>query len=296
MKSPFLIGLAALSLTACVTLSLGYQSVVLPGEFGTSARVIAVEAPTRRYKPEFFNLDLGDYRIEAVDYPAPRDVLTAEHAGEPVSEVTVDNTGWNLLLAGAFVGEWVTYAQYRSEHESTRRFETVGLDGQRARTACVVNSVGLENEEVARTAVSLGDSTDRGGRVIHYGEWLATRMLCTIRNGEETWLLQLVQRADDVPEVSLTKGSVPFKTDVLPEAFVATPYTSGQAAIEPDAIPVGELLPGVGFSDGQRMRAAAALYGGNTTLWLAPDLDPAEAVALVASGYALMLHGWLNGG
>ncbi|MEM9605563.1 MAG: hypothetical protein AAGA11_22080 [Pseudomonadota bacterium] len=280
-------------LSACVTV--GYQTVVLDAQFENGATRIDAVAPVKRYRDEVFNVPLGPYQVDALAIGDTEVLYSGREAGQVERKATVDNTGWNLILNQAFIGEWVTYRQYRTEDEVTLSFALDTPSGERVNTRCVVNNTGLENEEASRLEVSSQAENTPRNRVVDYGEWLATRVICTLRQGEQTWFLRTVQQADQPPKLDLVGDDEVFAVRVLDEALVKQPYTGARQADEPVFEATGTVLPGVQIDGRSGTVAAVSLGNGNTAIWLAGTLDPADEALLVAASYVWILRAWRGG-
>ncbi|MEM7377045.1 MAG: hypothetical protein AAF460_05995 [Pseudomonadota bacterium] len=277
-------------LSACVTV--GYQTVVLDAQFENGATRIAAVAPVNRYRDDFFNVALGPYQVDALAVGDTEVLYSGREAGQVERKATVDNTGWNLILNQAFIGEWVTYRQYRTEDEYTLSFALDTPSGQRVNTRCVVNNTGLENEEASRLEVSsLAEDAPRN-RAVAYGEWLATRVICTLRQGDQTWFLRTVQQTDQPPKVDLVGDDEVFSVRVLDKARVKQPYTAALQADEPVFEATGKALPGIQIDGRSGTAAAVSLGNGNTAIWLAASREPADEALLVAASYVWILRAW----
>ena len=130
--------------------------------------------------------------------------------------------------------------------------------------------------------------------VNNLGEWVATRVVCSLRGGGETWLLRSVLRANQEPAVELIRGDTPLDVVVAAEAFVQDQHTAGTVGESAFAV-IGNYLPGIEVADAGVVKMAASLQPNNNTLWLSNGNNASDDLAFFSAAYVLMLQSWLSG-
>lgn len=289
VNSRLLTLLVVLPLSACMTT--GYRSVLLDADFEAGARTLEAVAPVERDTASAFNVPLGSYTVENVAVGDARVVYSVRNFGLTESEVSVDNAGWIELTEQALAGSRSEQAPYRTEDESTLSFSLAHPSGVRVETACVVNNVGMEPDAETRARSS---SAGGLGRPIEYDQWLATRVICTVRDGEQTWFLRSAQRLDGPPSIELYQGGTALEVSVLPEGVAKKPFVGGTAAKAIRTRATGKTLPGVSIANAGTSLAAVSMFDDNSAIWLAEQASQVDEPLLVASAYALILRSWLG--
>lgn len=279
----------ALWLSGCVTMG-EYQTVKLDEIFESGAQKIDVRAPVRRYRDSFFNVPLAPYQV--VDTSVGK-VSVTDRSREPVGTVTEDDTLWNLIFNQDLKAEKVTYKQYRVDEQGDFSFGLVGAGGVRVDTQCTRQSVFLENEEVSRVSVGLGNVSDENA-VERHGEWLGARLQCTVAGDSAQWTLDAVTSAQTKPTVSLKRRDGEWDTRLLDDAVAAEPGVGGRVAADEFVVTEGDIFSGVAMSRSGEQAAAVSVVPGNAGIWLDASLTHNARIMMVASGYALILNRWLT--
>ncbi len=279
---------AITALLAGCTVTSGYQTVALDDEFASSADVVPVRAPVRRYRDDFFNLPLGDYRAINVAITTP-----VKSEREYVKSKTVNTTGWNLLLQGQLIPEKKTYKQYMVVTQREFSFQVTTEQGVIAESSCQYASSMLENEESGSTTLLLNSTGKRnpGAESIDYADWLQTVIKCDIRQAGKQWQVGIVESHDADAIIELETQGKTYRGQRLLDSFSELPASSGPDSEVLDGSLTGALA-GVAFYDGAAQVSAVSLVEGNNAIWSAASLSTEESVAMLGIGYSLILASW----
>ncbi len=292
---PFLtvLTLTPILLSACVVTRGEYRTIVLDEGFELRASKIEVKAPVRRYKAKFYNVPLGEYQSTNVAIEKTVSTRASETEQEPIRRKTVDNTFWNLILNQEFNIEKVTYDQYRIEDQGGFSYAIAQSNGPSINSTCVTNSVFLENSEVSRTQIGLSGN-DKASKVEYYGDWLASRLICTINDADQSWTLEYYKTAEGTPKLSITRPGSALNVVAVAESSTNSISTAGRTPTVPAAAIVGDKIPGISIQNDTQQLAAVSLVEGNNVIWLSPDLSNNDRLMLVAASYGLILDSWLT--
>ncbi len=291
-RRAILVSISALLCSACVTVSFGeYETVVLEEQFESTATRIFVKAPVSRYRDRFYNISMDGYQVSDTSIGDTKLVKSDRKEG-PDRTVVEDDTLWNLILKGELTKEKVYYNQYRVDGKSLYSFVVSDDTGGRVDVACQRDSISLENEETGRFAIGLGEISDE--KVVErYGEWLASKLSCSITGDGEQWSLVAVTEQDAPPTISLSRAGGALNTTILDFALAGEPATGGRQPADDLTVSAGAYLPGVSFAQGADKLAVVSLGMANTTIWLGAAADTMERRMLVAAGYSLILSDWV---
>ena len=281
-----------LLLSGC-TVHFGYPTVVLPQSFEATAERIEVKPPVSRYKPSFFNVNLGELQVQDTFFG---DVSKRRLSDKPERRVTENNTLSNIFAKQTLDVERVTYDQYRFEETSDFGFSVRSPTVETIKSQCSRSVIGLDNLETERfTSIRYGEVDDNEGYVKHYGEWLETNISCNLQQADYLWTLTSTTRRDSPASINLQGGDKTYSVQVLQESFVDEPGRGGRVSNTPDAYSEGDYsVPGFGvFQDGKQI-AAVSLLNGNNWIWLSPEVAENDKPMLVSALHTMILESWIN--
>ena len=280
--------------SGCVTLSVSeYETVALSESFEADATRIIVRAPVRRYRDSFYNVDAGQYQVRDTEI-GKTETVRADRSAGPERTIVEDDSLWNLLINGDLTIEKVAYDQYRVDDTSGFSFRVADNSRRGAEARCVRNTVSFENEETGRFAVGVGEISDDEA-VQRYGEWLASRLSCSVKSGTQEWVLTLFTSKASEPSIEINRAGKKLVGRVLDYAVADAPGIGGRLPVQdPGLRTSGNRFAGVSISQAGEQLAAVSMARGNSTIWLGATSNVEEQPMLVATGYALILNDWLT--
>ena len=154
----------------------------------------------------------------------------------------------------------------------------------------------MDNVETGRLSLRFEEVDENEGFVEHYGEWLATRLSCNLRQAEDLWIITSTTTRDAPASINLQGGDKPYTVKVLQESFVDEPGRGGRVSNTPDPYSgVDYSVPGFGvFQDGKQM-AAVSLLIGNNWIWMSPEISENDKPMLVSALHSMILDSWIYG-
>lgn len=285
------IALCAIALSSC-SVDFSYPTVVLSESFESKAERIEVKEPTGQYKSTFFDIKLGEYKVDD-SYFGKR--LKTRLSDQPVSRIAKDNTAWNLLLRGTVDFEKVLYDQYPTEIVRKFSFSVQKPGLSTVKSSCTRLNSEIENKEVSRTSIRFTEVDENEGYSVSYGEWLATQLSCTVHQADNSWMVSLSDSVNSKPSIQIQGSGEPYNVRILRAATSDERGRGGRIENRPDHLELyGTSIPGLAvYQNGQQL-AAVSLIGGNSWIWIAPNVAQADEALLISSLHALIVNTWLN--
>lgn len=296
MRNPVVFVALAVLLGACSTVSIENRPSVLPSEFLANASRIEVTGPIRRFRPSFFNVEVGQSRVKNTRIGSEfqeRLSLTGEKT------LLEDYAWWNLLENGRLDTENLSYEQFRTQKTKEFSFGLAGAEHSVSGSVCRLEVVSYENEEVPSSSTQLSVDENVADSVHNFERWIASRLQCTLRHGDQEWIVSMVDSADNPSLIEINGSDVHYSARLLAETVVDFPdQAAPEQAVSEQIVRTEAMLYEDGVSIGvyreSDLIAASSLVDRNNVIWIDNRVSAEEQILLTTMMLSLILNSWLD--
>ena len=282
----------AFLLGACSTVSIENRASGLPSEFLANASRVEVKAPIRRFRSSFFNVEIGPSRVENTRIGREFKQRLSLIAEKTLLE---DYAWWNLLVNGRLDTENKTNEQFRTWETKEFSFRLAGSEHSNSESICRLEIISYENKEVPSSSTQPSVEEDIEESLHDAEQWVASRLLCTLRHGNQEWIVSKVDSTDSPSLIEINGSEVHYSVRLLAETVVNSPEQT--VVIEPnvrtDAV-VYEDGVSVGVYRESDLIAASSLVERSNVIQIDKRISAQDQVLLTTMMHSLILNSWLD--